>query len=97
MIASIVMYTFIILLMVLLGIMFSLGKGSSLIAGFNTLSEEEKEKYDVAALCKFMGKMMFAFTFCVVLWLISHIYDIEWLFYIGFALFISLVVFLLVY
>jgi len=52
--------------------MFSLGKGSSLIAGFNTLSEEEKEKYDVVALCKFMGKMMFALTFCVALWLISQ-------------------------
>lgn len=83
--------------MVLLGIVFSLGKGSSLIAGFNTLSEEEKEKYDVVALCKFMGKIMFALTFSVVFWLISQIYEMNWLFYFGLVLFIGLITFLLGY
>ena len=83
--------------MVSLGIMFSLGKGSSLIPGFNTLPEEDKEKYDVVALCKFMGKMMFALSFSVVLWLISQVYELDWLFYFGLALFIGIIIYLLIY
>ncbi|EOU2028835.1 DUF3784 domain-containing protein, partial [Clostridium perfringens] len=49
------MKIFMIALFILLGIMFSLGKWSFLIAGFNTMT---KEKYDVMSLCKFMGKFM---------------------------------------
>ena len=96
-VVTIVIYVFTIVLMISLGIMFYLGTGSSLIAGFNTLSEEEKEKYDVVALCKFMGKMMFVLTSSVVLWLISEVYEMNWLFYIGLALFIGLIIFLLIY
>ena len=83
--------------MVLFGIIFSFGKGSALIAGFNTLPKKEKSKYDAVALSKFMGKMMFALSFCVVLWLISEVYEIGWLFYIGLSLFIGLITFLLIY
>ena len=43
-------------LFILIGIMLSLGKWSFLISGFNTMSKEEKEQYDVMSLCKFMGK-----------------------------------------
>lgn len=34
------------------------GRGSFLIAGYNTSSKEEKEKYDEKALCRFMGKFL---------------------------------------
>ena len=44
----------IIVLFVVLGIVFINGKGSFLIAGYNTMPPEEKEKYDEVALCKFM-------------------------------------------
>lgn len=44
-------------LFILIGIMLSLGKWSFLISGFNTMSKEEKEQYDVMSLCKFMGKL----------------------------------------
>ncbi len=74
-----------------------MGKGSSLIAGFNTLPEEEKEKYDAAALCKFMGKMMFTLSFSVVLWLISIVYEMDWLLYVGIVLFIVITIFILIY
>jgi Domain of unknown function (DUF3784) len=95
--AAIFVFVFTLVLMVSLGIVFSLGKGSSLIAGFNTLPEEEKEKYEVVALCKFMGKMMFALSFCVVLWLISVVYEINWLLYFGIALSIGITIFILLY
>lgn len=40
---------------VLMTIAFFTGKGSGLIAGFNTMSEGEKSKYDVKKLCRGMG------------------------------------------
>ena len=44
---------------VLMGILFARGKGMSLIAGYNTMSAREKEKYDKEKLCKAMSGMMF--------------------------------------
>ena len=44
---------------VLMGILFARGNGMSLIAGYNTLSPREKEKYDKEKLCKAMSGMMF--------------------------------------
>ena len=49
-----------ILLFLLLGLVFSQGKGAFLIAGYNTASQAEKAKYDEKALCRCMGKLMFA-------------------------------------
>lgn len=40
-----------------LSITFLMGKGSWLIAGYNTSSKEEKEKYDEKKLCTAMGIM----------------------------------------
>ena len=64
-------------LFIALGVVLINGKGSFLIAGFNTMSLEEKEQYDVIALCKFMEKMMFALSFSMILLLFSEIYVIK--------------------
>ncbi|MFC5713692.1 DUF3784 domain-containing protein [Thalassorhabdus alkalitolerans] len=82
---------------IVLGIILLNGKGSFLIAGFNTLPKEEKEKYDTTALCKFMGKMMLALSFSMSLWVFSEALKVRWLFIIGVVLFISLVFFTLFY
>lgn len=37
-------------------------KATFLIAGYNTMSPEEKAKYDIVSLSKFMGKVMFAIS-----------------------------------
>ena len=42
---------------IILGIIFLLGKGSWLIAGYNTASAKEKEKYNEKKLCRSMGVM----------------------------------------
>lgn len=42
-------------LFIILTIMFLMGKGSWLIAGYNTSPEEEKELYDEKKLCRVMG------------------------------------------
>jgi hypothetical protein len=46
------------LLLIILGICFINGKGGNLLAGYNTMSEEEKEKYDKPALLKAAGKLI---------------------------------------
>lgn len=43
------------ILFLVLSIFFFMGKGSFLIAGYNTLSEEDKKKYDKQKLCKITG------------------------------------------
>ncbi len=55
------------IMFLVLGIIFSSGKGSWLIAGYNTSSPEEKRKTDERALCRFVAKLMFFYTACFVL------------------------------
>jgi len=45
-------------LLVILAIVLLSGRGSFLIAGFNTMSKDEKAKYDARELCKFIGKIL---------------------------------------
>jgi hypothetical protein len=49
------------------------------------------------ALCKFMGKMMFALAFSMVLWLVSEALAIRWLYILGLVIFLSIVGFILIY
>lgn len=86
-----------IALFVFLGILFTMGKGSILIAGFNTMPKSEKEKYDTLALCKFMGKMMFLLAFSQVFWLFSNWLAIQAVLYVGHILFFGTIVFILIY
>ena len=84
-------------LFIALGFVFISGKGSFLIAGYNTMSKEEKEMYDTVSLCKFMGKMMFTLSFSMLLWLLSDVYKMNWLFIVGLVFFIGTLVFMLIY
>ena len=58
------MVTFIILALtfLILGIIFLEGKGSNLIAGYNTMSKEQKNKYDEKKLNKVMAIFCFIIT-----------------------------------
>ncbi len=46
------------------GLVFRKGKGTGLIAGYNTASAEEKRKTDEKALCRFVARLMFFYTAC---------------------------------
>lgn len=83
--------------LVILGFVFLNGRGSFLIAGYNTMSPEEKENYDTVSLCKFMGKMMFTLSFSMLFWILSVAYEVNWLFELGLVLFIGIIVFMLIY
>jgi hypothetical protein len=71
---------------ILLGIIFSLGKGSFLIAGFNTMPKKDQEKYDAVSLCKFIGKVMFIIAFSILLFILSDVLKLKILYYIGIIL-----------
>lgn len=67
---------------VVLGTIFSQGKGVSLIAGYNTLSEEEKEhykEYDEKALSRFMGIFCHVMAIQVFIMTASFVYSVFWL------------------
>ena len=72
--------------LVVLGIMFFCGKGSFLIAGYNTASSKEKEQYDEKALCRAMGGLMFACAACVGVMALSDVFGNMALYLIGFVL-----------
>lgn len=80
-----------------LGVFLLNGKGTFLIVGFNTLPKEEKEKYDKLTLSKFYGKTFLALSVSMVLWLLSDILQNKLLFVIGLILFVSIIIFSLVY
>ena len=58
------LFTFIPLL---LALVVFFGKGDSLIAGYNTANEKEKDKYHAERLRKLVGGVMF--LVCAVMWL----------------------------
>ena len=67
------------LLLLIMGSIMLSGRGAFLIAGYNTMSKSEKEKYDAAALCKFIGKIILAMGVTTPLIAIGAIYNISWL------------------
>lgn len=89
---EILIHASLIILFIILGFIFSNGKGGFLIAGYNTMTEEDKKKINESALLKTMGKLMFALAFIMLFWLFSSLWDIDWLLYIGIVLFLLLVI-----
>lgn len=97
MLPLLIAHSIIIGLLIILGIIFSCGKGAFLIAGYNTASKAEKNRIDEKLLCKFMGKLMFSLAGCFVIIALGAIFDIVLLLIIGLALFIILIIFAVVY
>lgn len=54
-------------MLAILAVVFFMGKGTFLIAGYNTASQEEKAKYDEKKLGKVMGTGMIAIAFILVI------------------------------
>lgn len=86
-----------ILLFIVLGIILSTGRGSFLIAGFNTMGKREQEGWDRIALSKFMGKAAFGVAFAMLFTLLSNVFEIEWLDKVSFVLTIGIMIFIIIY
>ncbi len=65
--AELIPHAAVVVLFLILGFCFCRGKGSWLIAVYNTASRERKQKTDVGKLTRFMGRLMFLFAGC---WLV---------------------------
>ena len=86
-----------VLLFAILGIVFFCGKGTFLIAGYNTASPEEKARYDEKALCHTMGWMMCACAASFGVLMLSDALKSITLMWIGLALFFVFIVFGVIY
>ena len=84
-------------LFIVLGIIFSCGKGAFLIAGYNTSSKEEKSHMDEKLLLRFMGKFMFFLAGCWIVIALGDGFHMISLHIIGIVLFLVAVAGAVVY
>lgn len=80
-----------------LGVLFLLGKGSFLIAGYNTMSKSEQEKVNIKVLMTFVGKIVIIIGLLTPILIIGGIYNIIFLIWLYVVLVIGLSVFAVVY
>jgi hypothetical protein len=72
--------------MVILAVFLLRGKGAFLLAGYNTMSEEKRAKYNMPEICRFFGRVLIVF---MALFLLSHVAilsGISWLYTVGIVL-----------
>ena len=82
------------LLFTALGIYMMLtGRGSFLIAGYNTMSKKEKEKYNSVDLCKFIGKFIIIIGVSTILFAIGLIVGAM---YSGLLLWITIILYFVI-
>ena len=84
------------LLFLILGIVFACGKGTFLIAGYNTLPEEKKARYDARKILRDMSRMMFSCVGCMAVGILGSIVDAPWLVVLGIVLTVLVIVFFLI-
>ena len=72
------------------------GRGSFLLAGYNTKPKSEKEKYDAPAMCRFMGKILLPISILVALTGIKTLH-VLWFFIVAGAIIVGLLVFAIIY
>ena len=75
------------LFLVLLGCLIKYGKAAWLIAGYNTSSKEEKEKYDLDALCRGVGHLLFALAGTLIIPAAGSFFNAERAILVGWILF----------
>ncbi|MCL2279414.1 MAG: DUF3784 domain-containing protein, partial [Oscillospiraceae bacterium] len=69
-----------------LAVYFLGGKGASLIAGINTMSDKKRETYDEKALCRAVGKLLIAMAAMLLLFPVSIRLEAMWLFWLAMVL-----------
>ena len=82
----------ILAILIVLGCVLLSGHGAWLIAGYNTMSPEEKSKYNEKALCRAMGLMMFALAGTWGLVTAAVFLDMTLLLWVGNILFVAVIV-----
>ncbi|MDM5209531.1 DUF3784 domain-containing protein [Cytobacillus kochii] len=94
---SFIIYIIILIPFLIFAIVLSKGKGAWLIAGFNTMSDSEKAKYNRVALCKFMSKVIYGICLSILLLALSDLLKLTWLYILGMVLFVAILLFTIIY
>ncbi|WP_322173596.1 DUF3784 domain-containing protein [Acutalibacter caecimuris] len=91
-------FAFVFLSLIGLSIPLMLGKGTWLIAGYNTMSAEERAQWDGPALAKFTGKILLAIGIASLLYGLGlFLFGLEWLTWAYLAVVVGLSIFALIY
>ena len=81
--------------LIIISIILLTGRGSFLLAGYNTMSKEKKAQYDTKALCKFMGKIFLPIGILAPFAGIERI--ASWFIWVWIAVMVVLLIFTLIY
>lgn len=92
-----IIFGMIMLLLIALSVILMLGKGAWLIAGYNTLSNEEKAQYDRVALCKFIGKYLLLIVLLMPALPVGVIFKMNWLIAVYVAYMLISTIFVIAY
>ena len=82
-------------LLIVASIILLTGRGSFLLAGYNTMPKSKKKQYDTPALCKFAGKIFMTIAALVILSGFEAL-QVLWFWIVGGVIFVGLVVFYIV-
>ena len=82
------LHVIVVFIFLLFGILFFNGKGTSLIAGFNTAPKSEKQSINVKKLTRFVGKLMFISAGCWMIIILSDLIQSKTLNLFGAVLFV---------
>ncbi len=91
---------FILISLSLIGLSIPLlmGKGTGLIAGYNTMSPEEKKRHDGPALARFTGKILLVIGLATLPYGVGiFCFGLEWLTWVYLTVVIGLSVFAAIY
>ena len=83
--------------LIVMSIFLLIGKASFLIAGYNTMSKEEKSKYDGIALSKFIGEILLPIGILCPGTAVAAIFNISWFPALFIAVTLSLSTFAVIY
>jgi len=72
--------------LIILSIFLLKGKGAFFIAGYNTMSDEERATYDEKALCRSVGWLLLIITALMFLIPLAIHFDLTWLLWVSFVL-----------
>jgi len=76
-------------LLIVISIILLTGRGSFLLAGYNTMPKSKKEQYDTPALCRFAGKIFMPIAALVILSGIEAL-QVLWFWIVGGIIFVGL-------
>ena len=79
-------------LLIVVSLILLTGRGSFLLAGYNTMPKSKKDQYDTPALCKFAGKIFMPIAILVILSGFEAL-QVSWFWIVGGVIFVGLLAF----